>query len=199
MSGSCGWPPQRACASGARGQLVHVVTSPYHSSCMERVLSECREFMSVGLVDCPPLLVGRGGGMAGCPRGRGIRGYATVEARGPSIGWNCCREESRGRDAADCDRVDHNTRIQRPTSCGRPGCDNPRHLARKAHDTQQRAPARSFTCPQSWSAKRCSTRAESAGDRPGLGRRRSDPSVAPRRLALHMLRQHRSVPPHARA
>ena len=54
---------------------------PYHSSCMERVLSECREFMSVGLVDCPPLLVARGGGMAGCPRGRGIRGCASVEAR----------------------------------------------------------------------------------------------------------------------
>ena len=63
----------------------------------------------------------------------------------------------------------------------------------------RRAPARSSTCPHGWSAKRCSTRAESAGDRPGLGRRRSDPSVAPRRLALHMLRQHRSVPPHARA
>ena len=32
------------------------------------------------------------------------------------------------------------------------------------------------------------------GIRPGLGRRRSDPSGAPRRRALHMLRQHTSVP-----
>ena len=50
------------------------------------------------------------------------------------------------------------------------------------------------TCPHRWSAKRWSTRAESAGDRPGLGGRRSDPSGAPRRRALHMLRQHTSVP-----
>ena len=50
------------------------------------------------------------------------------------------------------------------------------------------------TCPHRSSAKRWSTRAESAGDRPGLGGRRSDPSGAPRRRALHMLRQHTSVP-----
>ena len=56
------------------------MSSPYHSSCRERGLSDCREFMSVGLVDCPPLLVTRGGGMAVCPRGRGIRGCAAVEA-----------------------------------------------------------------------------------------------------------------------
>ena len=50
------------------------------------------------------------------------------------------------------------------------------------------------TCAHRSSAKRWSTRAESAGDRPGLGGRRSDPSGAPRRRALHMLRQHTSVP-----
>mgnify|MGYP004106543259 CR=1 FL=1 len=50
----------------------------------------------------------------------------------------------------------------------------------------------STTCPHRCSAHRRSARAHSAGDRPGLVGRRSRCSDAPRRLALHMLRQHTS-------
>ena len=48
------------------------------------------------------------------------------------------------------------------------------------------------TCGHRCSAHRRSARAHSAGDRPGLVGRRSHSSGAPRRLALHMLRQHTS-------